>query len=273
MTSPLGEKRNWVTETDPIEGLGKYVRAVAHALERDGRSESEAIRLAIGVMKRWARGEGNVHPSVRAHAAAAVAHWEVLKAKRHAHLANSVISSPIEGFPGVRVTQTIDLAAKGGAAKFVARTMPPKAHVRAAVKRASAWPDDKPQKKAALAMARLRGKQLGMDPKEYTPPTGAGKGHLFAKLAEVFNFGKAAAANSGAAGADLNTAARKGLAAKGQAMAGGRYPIRNAEDLHNAIRAVGRGKGSHALIRRYIKARAAALGLSAQIPDDWKAAA
>jgi hypothetical protein len=36
--------------------------------------------LAIGAVKRWARGGGKVHPSTRARAAAAVAHWEALKA-------------------------------------------------------------------------------------------------------------------------------------------------------------------------------------------------
>lgn len=47
------------------------------------------------------------------------------------------------------------------------------------------------------------------------------------------------------------------------------YPIADDEDLHNAIRAVGRGGGSHDRIRRYIIKRAKALGHSDWIPDGW----
>jgi hypothetical protein len=66
-------------------------------------------------------------------------------------------------------------------------------------------------------------------------------------------------------------------AKKGQAMPplekGGppRYPINNAADLAKAIKAVGRGNGDHAEIRKHIMAVAKKLGLSAKIPDDWEA--
>ena len=62
---------------------------------------------------------------------------------------------------------------------------------------------------------------------------------------------------------------RRAATESGAAMSGGRYPIENKEDLHNAIRAVGRGKGSHAAIRAHIKRRAKALGLESEIPEDW----
>jgi hypothetical protein len=52
-TSPLGDKKNWVTK---VGGLPDFVRAVAHALIRDVHSESEAIQIAIGTMKAWAAG-------------------------------------------------------------------------------------------------------------------------------------------------------------------------------------------------------------------------
>jgi hypothetical protein len=62
--------------------------------------------------------------------------------------------------------------------------------------------------------------------------------------------------------------AGKAMPAPGQDRPG-RYPIRNASDLAKAIRAVGRGGGSHDAIRAYIIRRAKALGLSSQIPDNW----
>ena len=62
---------------------------------------------------------------------------------------------------------------------------------------------------------------------------------------------------------------RKAMAGKA-AMADGSFPVADEEDLHNAIRAVGRGRNnSHAAIRRHVEARAKALGLSDQIPDTW----
>jgi hypothetical protein len=63
---------------------------------------------------------------------------------------------------------------------------------------------------------------------------------------------------------------RREAASSGAAMKDGSYPIENKEDLHNAVRAIGRGKAPHAEIRRHIISRARALGLTAELPDDWK---
>ena len=63
---------------------------------------------------------------------------------------------------------------------------------------------------------------------------------------------------------------RRHAASTGAAMPGGRYPIENVADLHNAIHAIGRGSGSHAAIRAHIISRARALGATDQLPDDWK---
>jgi hypothetical protein len=69
-------------------------------------------------------------------------------------------------------------------------------------------------------------------------------------------------------------AGRKAAAAKGAALpskSGGapRYPTPNVAYLKKAIRAVGRGKGDHNLIRRYLIRRANALGARNLIPDNW----
>jgi hypothetical protein len=63
---------------------------------------------------------------------------------------------------------------------------------------------------------------------------------------------------------------RKSAAKKGQAMPGGRYPIADCTDVTKAVHALGRGKGSHASIKRHIIKRARALGCMDDLPDDWK---
>jgi hypothetical protein len=69
-----------------------------------------------------------------------------------------------------------------------------------------------------------------------------------------------------------DASSRREMAASGVAMPDGAYPVADAEDLHHAIRAVGRGRhDSHDAIRRHIIARAAGLGMEDAIPDDWSA--
>ncbi len=63
---------------------------------------------------------------------------------------------------------------------------------------------------------------------------------------------------------------RDRMAESGAAMADGSYPIADADDMHKAIHAVGRGRhASHDAIRRHIIARAEALRLSSFLPADW----
>lgn len=73
--------------------------------------------------------------------------------------------------------------------------------------------------------------------------------------------------------ADISTEERRRAASRGQAMQGGRFPIRNREDLANAIRAVGRVRPNteqaRARVRRFIIRRARELGLTSMIPDTW----
>lgn len=63
-------------------------------------------------------------------------------------------------------------------------------------------------------------------------------------------------------------AERMSLAKKGAAMPDGSYPIRDAEDLHNAIQSVGRAKDPTAAKRHIVK-RARALMLKSDIPLSW----
>jgi hypothetical protein len=73
---------NWVARAG---GLPNYIQHIAHDLvEKRGKSESQAIQMAIGIVKRWCRGGGNVKPDTRAAACKAVAKWEAMKTKAKA---------------------------------------------------------------------------------------------------------------------------------------------------------------------------------------------
>lgn len=90
------------------------------------------------------------------------------------------------------------------------------------------------------------------------------------ELSERADQGNITTANA----ADLNTAARQYAASRGWAMPNGSYPVRpanmhGASDLEAALKAVGRGSGSHDAIRKHIATRARAIGLSDQIPSNW----
>jgi hypothetical protein len=64
---------------------------------------------------------------------------------------------------------------------------------------------------------------------------------------------------------------RKKLANEGAAMANGAFPIRNVEDLKNAIHAYGRAnKSDRAAVRKHIIKRAKKLGASNLVPEQWK---
>ena len=70
---------------------------------------------------------------------------------------------------------------------------------------------------------------------------------------------------------DYSDKERSSMAASGQALPGGGYPIKNVSDLKNAIQAVGRAKNPSAA-KAHIKSRAKALGQEDLIPDNWKMA-
>ena len=66
---------------------------------------------------------------------------------------------------------------------------------------------------------------------------------------------------------------RLALAKEGKALPDGSFPIRNVNDLRNAIRAYGRaGAGKKAKVRQHIMKRARGLGHSELIPENWPGA-
>ena len=64
---------------------------------------------------------------------------------------------------------------------------------------------------------------------------------------------------------------RDKLADEKKAMPDGSFPIANASDLENAVKAFGRAKNK-AAVKAHIKRRAKALGLSDKLPENWKGA-
>jgi hypothetical protein len=71
----------------------------------------------------------------------------------------------------------------------------------------------------------------------------------------------------------MSKAMRERLAQEGKALPDGSYPIRNTEDLKNAIQAYGRSKpGKRAAVRRHIIKKARGLGKSELVPEQWKTA-
>jgi len=68
---------------------------------------------------------------------------------------------------------------------------------------------------------------------------------------------------------DYTVPQRRRMAASGEAMPDGSYPIANKQDLMNAIRSWGRG-GSDPKVKAFIMRRARALGAEDMIPENWK---
>lgn len=62
---------------------------------------------------------------------------------------------------------------------------------------------------------------------------------------------------------------RKDLAEKGEAMPNGKYPIRNSQDLKDAIRLVGASDMPESKVKAWIKKRAKELNLEKELPESW----
>lgn len=68
---------------------------------------------------------------------------------------------------------------------------------------------------------------------------------------------------------DYSSSQRRRMAANGQAMRDGSFPIADEADLRNAIQSVGRA-ANYASAKRHIIRRARALGLTEILPEDWQ---
>ena len=68
--------------------------------------------------------------------------------------------------------------------------------------------------------------------------------------------------------AELDTEQRRRLAERGEALPDGSFPIRNREDLRDAIQSYGRANDK-AEAKRWIKRRARELDAEDELPDNW----
>lgn len=69
---------------------------------------------------------------------------------------------------------------------------------------------------------------------------------------------------------DFSHSERKDLAKKGEAMPNGKYPIRNSQDLKDAIKLSGASDMPKEKVKAWIKKRAKELGLEGELPEEWK---
>lgn len=69
---------------------------------------------------------------------------------------------------------------------------------------------------------------------------------------------------------DFSHSERKDLAKKGEAMSNGKYPIRNSQDLKDAIKLSGASDMPKEKVKAWIKKRAKELGLESELPEEWK---
>lgn len=85
--APIGKGgRNWITASKPGNRgqLPAYIQNVRNAIMRDGTPESDATGIAIGRVRDWSEGKGNVSPEVRAAAAKAIAEFDAMRGKSKA---------------------------------------------------------------------------------------------------------------------------------------------------------------------------------------------
>jgi hypothetical protein len=86
-------------------------------------------------------------------------------------------------------------------------------------------------------------------------------------VSEIGALGYGSPSEGGLVMAELDTERRK-LADQGKALPDGSFPIRNRDDLADAIQSYGRAKDKGEA-KRWIKKRARELNAEKELPEDW----
>jgi hypothetical protein len=99
-----------------VRGMGfpPYFQNVRNALIRGGKTESEATQMTWGIIRRWSRGGGGVHPEVQAAAVKALADLKVKSARAHAQ--SSEHANDRAGWTAVELSIGLATAPQGGSA-------------------------------------------------------------------------------------------------------------------------------------------------------------
>lgn len=79
--APLGTGKNWVSDAG---GFPSDFREMVRAIMDGGKTESNAIQIAWGVLRNWATGRGQVTAATRAKAVRLLAELDALRARAHA---------------------------------------------------------------------------------------------------------------------------------------------------------------------------------------------
>jgi HK97 family phage prohead protease len=147
--------------------LPAYVQHVANDLIQSGHPESEAVQMAIGIIKNWAHGGGgNVTAETRAKAVAALAEWERLKAQAKASKVSRAViaTADVNNLPDSAFGYIEPGGTKDSSGKTIPRSLrhfplPDAAHIRNALAQAPKSPfGDKamPKIKAAAKKAGIQ---------------------------------------------------------------------------------------------------------------------
>lgn len=116
-----------------------------------------------------------------------------------------------------------------------------------------------------LTLAKAASPGLQVDPAHFDETRG------LVRVEELHEEPEGKTADAELAKREFSAEEREQAADRGQALPDGSFPIKNVQDLRNAIRAIGRAKDP-AKAKAHIKRRARALGREDLIPEGWKAA-
>lgn len=241
--------------------LPAYIQNIGHALIRTGRATSvaQAIQMAVGICKNWASGKADVTPQVRAAAAKAIAEWEAKKLRAHAQRASHSLSEVRMYDPWGNV---IDLAAK---------------LAKSAVNYRDATGNQKCGNCDNYSSGSCDIVAGSISPTDTCDKWTAGSSQMMNKSSQMMSTSNVRDGIDLATVPSPTAATRKSALAQGKALphpsgnpGQARFPITNATLLGRAIRMVQLAKGDKTAIRRYIMAKARAMGLSSMIPAHWK---
>lgn len=246
--TPFGAGDNWVTRAG---GLPDYIREVAHAMVRNGKTESRAIAMAVGIVRNWAEGKGKVTPKVRAAAAAAIAEWEAKRAAGHVAKGElGRVWSDKEFIASMSTAVVFAEVHKGcGCAKEKEKKMNRRSRI-----------------KKAMVKCEECGETYAADgPEEIAEHK---KDHKIKKCDGVSNCKDCPMKKKKVTKRDFSNARRDKLKEQGKTDPHGGFPIEKPIDVKNAVQAIGRASDPEMEKKRIIAA-AKKLGCTEMIPEGW----